>query len=466
MIAAVPPAPVWSADVAHSRATLMTEYAVKLDELARWCDTEKLADEGGETRGWLKTREPDKLYFFILPDTLVPPVEPARSSEWTSRFKSLRDAQAERLFELAQQASQEKRPSLAYELVLEAARENPEHKQARRLLGYVRFRDAWHTPFEVKQLSAGKVWDEKFGWLPQQHLARYRQGERYWQGRWISAADDQSRRGDIQQGWRIETDHYDVTTNHSLEEGVRLARKLEQFYDVWQHVFVRYLSSEAEIARRFAGRGANFRDPKRHAVAYFRNRDEYIAALKTAQPQIGITLGIYFDNTQTAYFFAGQEQAAGTLYHEATHQLFQESRPVVRDVGRKENFWIIEAIACYMESLVEHEDYFALGGRNEGRVPAARQRLLDDQFYVPLAELVRYGRDTLQRDPQIAKLYSQSAGLATFLMHADEGAYRDPLVVYLEAVYTGHGEAQSLSQLAGKSYEALDREYREFLKKN
>ena len=40
-----------------------------------------------------------------------------------------------------------------------------------------------------------------------------------------------------------------------------------------------------------------------------------------------------------------------TMYHKATHQLFQESRPVSPEVGHRANFWIIEGIAMYMESL-------------------------------------------------------------------------------------------------------------------
>ena len=34
----------------------------------------------------------------------------------------------------------------------------------------------------------------------------------------------------IRSGWRIDSEHYAVTTNHSLEEGVRLSRRLESLY--------------------------------------------------------------------------------------------------------------------------------------------------------------------------------------------------------------------------------------------
>ena len=201
-------------------------------------------------------------------------------------------------------------------------------------------------------------------------------------------------------------------------------------------------------------------------MVYYRTREEYQQALGIAQPQIDITLGIYFDSTRTAYFFAAEDQERGTLYHEATHQLFQETRPVVNGVGRKDNFWIVEGIACYMESLAEHPGYCTLGGANAGRMPAARHRLLEDKFYVPLAELVRFGIEELQHDPRIAKLYSQSSGLTNFLMHDAQGRYRDALVRYLDAIYSGRANAETLADVCGVSYETLDRQYREFMSRD
>ena len=70
----------------------------------------------------------------------------------------------------------------------------------------------------------------------------------------MTSAAEGSLRTDIKRGWRIESEHYAVTTNHSLEEGVALSRRLETLYAVWQQAFAGYQSSEAEIARRFEGR--------------------------------------------------------------------------------------------------------------------------------------------------------------------------------------------------------------------
>jgi len=88
---------------------------------------------------------------------------------------------------------------------------------------------------------------------------------------------------------------------------------------------------------------------------------------------------------------------------------------------------------------------------------------VDDGYYVPLAQLVAWGKDDLQRQPELAKIYSQSAGLTAFLMDADAARYREPLVRYLQAVYAGRDDQQTLAAQAGRSYGELDAEYRELI---
>ena len=451
------------AGVVQERAALYADYAKQLDDLAVWCESQQLDDAAQRIKTWKPKRGSDQLTLFVLPATSSESAsDTARNAEWQKRWQRLRDEQADRLYDLARRAVREHHPSVACQLVTEAVRENPDHKQARRWLGYVKLRETWHTPFEVRQLGAGKFWDAKAGWLPKSHLPRYQKGQRYYQGRWMSADDEAKLRGDVKRGWRVETAHYIVTTNHSLEEGSRLAGQLETLYAIWQQVFIAFVADESELERRFDGRAARG-ETRQHNVVYYRTRDEYNDALRSTQPKIDITLGIYLDTSRTAYFFAGEDQDPGTLYHEATHQLFYETRPAAADVGRRDNFWIIEGIACYMESLADKRGYYTLGGMDAGRMPAARHRLLEDKFYVPLAELVTIGLGDLQHDSRIAKIYSQSAGLADFLMHAVSGRYREALVRYLSAIYAGRANTHTLAELTRTSYETLDRQYRAFM---
>jgi hypothetical protein len=227
------------------------------------------------------------------------------------------------------------------------------------------------------------------------------------------------------------------------------------------------------VQQLFAGE----REPRqRHRpfrVYYHRDKRDYANELQRRQPRIAETLGIYFDADREAHFFAADDGESNdhntpTLHHEAVHQLFQETRPAARQVGRDRNFWIIEGIATYFETLREHRDpqtglFYTIGESTEGRLPAARERLLVKEYFVPLDELTRLGKDGLQRYPELAKLYSQSAGLAAMLMDGAGGRYREPLVEYLTAVYAGRDDYNSLSEATGASTEELDATYREYL---
>jgi hypothetical protein len=278
----------------------------------------------------------------------------------------------------------------------------------------------------------------------------------------------------MEDGWLIRTDHFLVRTNHSLEAAAELAVRLERLHQVWRQLFAGFYLSEREVRELFAGRRLPRRQAQPMRVLYHRNKNEYVTALAKRQPRIAETIGIYFDAEKEAHFFASDAandaQTMATLYHEAAHQLFQECRPSARHVGALANFWIIEGVATYFETLVEHNDriaglYYTIGEANRGRTPAARARLLTDNFYVPLAELSSWGKDDLQRQPELAKIYSQSAGLAAFLMDGDEGRYREPLVRFLNVVYAGRDNARTLATAAGVSLEELDAAYRRYLER-
>ena len=452
----------------------MDAYRVRLDELADWCRGEGLTDQAAKTKGWARPRAADKLYITVLCEEIGPPKlpddVPANVGQWQERFWKLRREQAETLFKIARRAVRQRRPSLAFDLLLATVREDPDHEAARRILGYQKFRGRWHTLFEIRKLRADWVESERFGWIRKADLPRYEKGERRHADRWISAEEDARLHSDIHRGWDIQTEHYTVRTNHSIEAGVALGRKLEQLYDVWKRLFIRYYATQEQVMSLFEGtrRGRPVKLP-RHNVVYFRDRDDYNAALRDAFPNIGISTGAYVDQTRRAYFFAGEGASQRTLLHEATHQLFHESRPVAKNVGQNANFWIVEGIATYMESLHEEDGnngggQFVLGGFDDIRMKAARYRLLKDDFYVPLSELCGYGMKQIQSDPRVATLYSQMAGLTNFLVYYDGGRYRDALVAYLHAVYNGSQNPAILSKLTGVELETLDKQYRRFMR--
>ncbi len=354
------------------------------------------------------------------------PTRPADESTRAARSKY-----AGALFELAKEAAEAGQSSLAFQWATETLRENPDHADARRVLGYVERDGKWLTPYGVKIYDAGKTWDSQKGWVAAKAA-----------GTAIPEARlDASRHADIKNGWQVRTDHFFVTTNHSLAAGAELAARLERLYQIWRQLFAGFYYSEKEVKGLFAGERIARVQVRQFKVFYYRNRNDYVNNLSRRQPMIADTLGIYFDTNSEAHFFAvdattdkatssrppgaATDANLATLYHEAVHQLFQESKPAARRIGEAANYWVIEGVATYFESLTEHNDaksglYYTIGEASAGRLRAAKERL-QDNYYVPLADLTRLGKYEMQHRDDVAKLYSQSSGLAAFLLNGAGG---------------------------------------------
>ncbi len=462
------PAAAVRADVLQREAEAqLQQYRTDLEELAAWCTEQGLATEARHTLDVLGPTDPYRLFIPELPRAAGPAGPPEDASrevtQWHRRLQQIRARHGTAFYDLARRAVRV-RPSLAYELALAAIRANPDHEAVRRIFGYQKYLGEWRTAYEVGHLRSGRLWDERFGWLPKGHLHRYEQGMRWHDGRWIDAEEDARRRADIRNGWDVETEHYLIRTNHSLEAGVQLGEKLERLYAIWQQLFIRFYASQADVVTLFSGRAQRRGTATpRHHVVYFRDRDDYNRSLRAAMPNIDVSIGVYMPGMRRAYFFAGDDYDDRTLYHEATHQLFQESRRAVPLPGNRGNFWIVEGIALFMESLRREGDYWSLGGLDDPRLHAARVRLLRDDFYIPLADFTRLGMEDIQTDPRIATLYSQAAGLTHFLIFYEGGIYRDALVQYLSLVYSGRDTPQTLADLLDAPYPEIDRQYRQFL---
>ena len=451
----------------HRAKKVVDQYTAEVKQLAQWCSERGLGEQEKQTLRWLGPRDPYKMFVYSLPQKVGEEKPPQGASaevlEWHGRLTKLRTRHANDLFDLARRAVRARQASLAFDLVLAAIRANPDHEAVRRLLGYQKYNGTWRTAWEVRKLRGGDVWHEKFGWLPKSYVTRYERGERLQKGRWISAEEDVRLHADIQSGWDIESEHYTIRTNLVIEAGVQLGLKLERLFRIWQQLFVRYYATEAQVLAMFDGRIRSRHVPPRFDVVYFRDREDYNRSLRASMPLIDTSIGAYVQQTRRAYFFAGEGYDERTLYHEATHQLFHQSRPVAPNVGQRANFWIVEGISLLMESLHREDGYDVLGGLDDARMYAARYRFLEDEFYVPLDEFTGFGMRQFQTDERVATLYSQAAGLTNFLVFYDEGRYRDAMVTYLRAIYSGRHNAGTLSRLTGESYEELDKQYRQFI---
>jgi hypothetical protein len=245
--------------------------------------------------------------------------------------------------------------------------------------------------------------------------------------------------------------------------GAELAERLERFQSLWRQVFFLNWSTPAALADRFAGGNSFLGTSRKHDIVLFKDRQEYISKLASVGPQIKVSLGYYAKDQRTSLFYAGDDRTVATWFHETTHQLFQEAGNAVRNVGEKWNFWIVEGIAVYMESLVQHDGYYSLGGFDADRLQYDRWRTLRGEPCLSLSEIVELGREDLQKHPDIRRIYTRAAALAHFLMDAEDGVHRDALMRFINAVYLGRDSTETLAASTGLAYDQLEKKLPAFL---
>ena len=471
---------------AANKATI--EYRQKLDNLARWCDENNFQDDAIAIRNSVVPKASDKIYIPKLPLDMQSSVKKsAQNDEIDPQLKKNRDdwsklrkEYAKAMFTFAKSAAKQDRGSLAMQMALAALHADPDHSQIRRVLGFTQYKGQWRTPWETEQLKKGFVDHPKFGWIPSKHVQRYEAGERPTDsGKWVSEQQDRiNHSGDIRQSWVIESEHYTLRTNHSIEEGVRVSRKLEHLYRAWKLLFYRFMASDIALASMFDAKSSAPKPLKKHGVYLFRDKQNYIDSLVKEEPFVAKTIGLYVSSSRKCFFFVHTpkqvrgpdddhpEDIERTFYHEAAHQLFYECRTFNNPIAEKKNYWIIEGIAMFVETLHHEGDYYVFGGNNDIRVEIARNRSQQNGFTISFADLTKLGRSDFQSHKQIVELYTHCAGVAFFMMNYDDGAYRDITVHFLRLVYEGKDTIKTLELLTGRSNKELDEMYKEFMSKN
>lgn len=446
------------------------EFAAEIEKLAQFCDDKELTKEAKLVRS--RAVVPDSLSLRVdkLPSEMRPDIPAGLAGDerhWQTQLRYLETEYAKDLYAQSRMALNHGNSSYAYDLIREAAIHNPDHPRVRKILGYVQLKNEWVTPFAFGQIQKGNIWHEEFGWLPKSQVPKYIAGERMFKGRWISAEKEKEFRRDFRSAWEVNTEHYTIKTNVSLESGVEMAKALEDFHGVFMETFAGFFQSPEQLQKLFdeSAKSARPVEPKKHNVYFYRTRDEYLEKLRKFFPSIDQTNGVYMTSDRTAHFYHDPDHDhEGTLFHEATHQLFFETHEN-RTICENHHFWIIEGIACYMESFQRKNGSFTLGDPNYIRFTGARHNLLDVKYYVPLREFSGYGMQEFQTAPELAKNYTQAAGLARFFMHHDNGRYREALVNHLTQLYSRderiRERADALDELTGVDFSVLDKQYAE-----
>lgn len=417
------------------------DHAAKLEALAAKCDQLGLTEQAAITRNWHIARHRGRQYLY-LPDDVRPEASKSAESDpvqkWRENFLAVRRERAASLFDEATRAVEGDKAAYAYQLLHEVLREDPDHAEARRILGYRKqARGGWSL--------SGAATDN----TPTQ--PRFAHPKLAWQPRTY---------------WRLETPHFSITTNHSADAAKDLGEKLEKLNALWRQVYFDYWSTAEGLKARFDGGSESLaRTRPKHQVVLFASREQYLVHLRPVEPQIDLTSGIYLDRQRTSYFYAGDPDVEPTWQHEATHQLFQEVVPDAVDrPGQSQNFWAIEGVAMYMESLAPHEGFWTVGGCEADRVQFARYRALAGDFAPPLERTAALGREQVQRDPDIRKWYAHFAGLVHFLMDGEQGRHRPAFIRLLTMIYRGQDRGDSLALLTETNFDQLNEQYFAWLK--
>ena len=415
-----------------SARQLEQQFLTKLNRLAEICDEQDLPKQAAITREW-RHLDHRRQYIYVPPlgkAEAVPELPIAK--KWYKKFREVRADYAKKLFALSKEAAKAGNAPLSYRMLNEVVREHPGHEQARKMLGHRKVGRTWQAGSQRMTMKRSRQAHPRLGWRPNSY-------------------------------WRIESPHFRIVTNDTRAAGVKLAEKLERFEVVWRQLFFDYWSDSATLRAVFDGRATLPRRRSRYQIVLFRNRQEYTQYLSASEPQIGMTLGYYGKQARKSFFFSGDESSEETWLHETTHQLFHESNRGSIEAGENSNFWVMEGIALYVESLREHNGFVTLGGIEADRLQFARYRALQQGFFVPLTRICTFGRLQMQSSKDIRELYSQSAGLSHFLMDADQGKYRDRFVRFIHEVHRGKDDVDSLPRIMKDELSKLEKEYIQFL---
>lgn len=250
------------------------------------------------------------------------------------------------------------------------------------------------------------------------------------------------RSGSYQQ---IETPHLRIYSKADEATGRQVAEDLERVFWVWTQVFFPLWDSSGQVALHLNGKTqeqtvTSYLATKSHRIAsrkkmrvvLFRDANEYRTTLGQTMPGIEQSTGFYSDERLTSYFYPDEsDDAVATRRHELVHQLFREATRSglgSRSPGMQREFWLVEGIAGYFESLCLDDVMATVGGWHSPRLQYARYRVLGAREQVPLAELRAGGQKQVQQSADLAKWYAHSIAETHHLL--DGGSLKERRWIY------------------------------------
>lgn len=420
------------------RIALEDKFLTDLKRIAHWCDANGKPQLAEITLSLFTDRDPRRQYVFLPTEKSMPILLAGGPQDWLDQVNQAAVDHGSRIFDLAKIAGNENAGSSAYQLLHEVLFYNRDHLITRKILGHKRQEDGWNVAPDSLRFKTANRPHDFVQWSAKSYV-------------------------------RVLTPHFEIESNAEESRIAYLAKELEQTYLIWRQVFYDYWGSSDAVKRWIDGGGTASRSRRRYRILFFKDRASYLKQLGPLVPGIEVSTGYYDGKAEISFFYDGDKMAEDTWRHELTHQLFRESGRATNQKAFENQFiWLDEGIATYVESTTKNQhlfgEFYTLGGFDSRRIQYARLRRFLENYYIPSQELSALGRVQLQQRNDLVRIYSESAGLAEFLMNSDRGALQPNLNQFLRSMYQGKVKPGRFQSALGKTFLELDEQYVDFLK--
>lgn len=431
----------------------------EMQRLADVCGRLQMHKQAELCLNWIGVDRPDQ-HRFYLPGQIPEVTKDDNYTRWREHFLAARRRYAEYLFEQAQQNASVGRSAVAFRLLWQVLREDPDHSRAKQVLGPL----ATATQSRPRQRSGGNTPPEL------------------------------SRLGSFQ---RWQSPHFQVWTRADAKSSQATIELMEQFYAVWSQCFYDQWAPADVLQTRLAKVNQSWPEMPSIQVVILADREDYLKLLGVEEKNIGVSVGYYSPKAKRSFFYPSADLQE-TLFHELTHQLFSEvarwkgdiaHRKADVDLEHLQGAWAIEGIALYMESLRPAAEGWTVGGIESSRLQTARYRALRDQHWPPWSNFCQGTIAQWKQQTGIALSYAHAAGLThTLLDLATDGPTRakQPLndassdsngaeidsqppiartafLDYLASVYQGQPDHERLLKILGQDDQQAQDNYRNLL---
>lgn len=240
--------------------------------------------------------------------------------------------------------------------------------------------------------------------------------------------------------WELESLHYRLRSNLPLETVVELLLDLERI----QRAFYGMFGTALELF--------DVCDPM----------DVQVHGDSASYPEVANEAGRYDPAIDEVHVNASGALVFETLAHEATHQLLQNTAFLEKGHEGEIPPWVNEGLAEYVAAGVVRAPRLVYEpGRPMARHFRAHAQAKDP---IDLTRVLSLSTGDYDASSDRALKYAQSYTLVHFLLHGEEGRWRDGFLEYLRTVYRGKGSSTDLKRCLDVDWRVLEKAWTAYVR--